>query len=93
MNTPRTCWDIAGSSSNRSRARAPILAQRRKVRNHDGPVEGETGVAQDTAVEPRWYAIRTRSRHEKQVARAVTLVDRSAALRQDRIDQTLQHRE
>jgi transcription termination/antitermination protein NusG len=32
-----------------------------------GPAEKEAGVAQDVALEPRWYAVRTRSRHEKQV--------------------------
>lgn len=32
-----------------------------------GPVEQQTGVAEDAALEPRWYAVRTRSRHEKKV--------------------------
>lgn len=35
--------------------------------SRNGPAEKRTGVAQDAALEPRWYAVRTRSRHEKQV--------------------------
>jgi transcription antitermination factor NusG len=31
------------------------------------PAEEEARVAEDTTLEPRWYAVRTRSRHEKQV--------------------------
>jgi transcription antitermination factor NusG len=32
-----------------------------------GPAAKQAGVTQDLALEPRWYAVRTRSRHEKQV--------------------------
>jgi transcription termination/antitermination protein NusG len=32
-----------------------------------GPAEQQTGGAKDAALQPRWYAVRTRSRHEKQV--------------------------
>ena len=32
-----------------------------------GPAEQQTGVAEDAVLEPRWYAVRTRSRHEKKV--------------------------
>ena len=35
--------------------------------SRNGPAEKHTGVAQDAALAPRWYAVRTRSRHEKQV--------------------------
>lgn len=35
--------------------------------SRNGPAEKQTGVAQDAALEPRWYAVRTRSRHEKRV--------------------------
>ncbi len=42
--------------------------------NGNGPAEEETGVGQDAAFEPRWYAVRTRSRHEKRVH--VQLADR-----------------
>ncbi|MGH7332964.1 MAG: transcription termination/antitermination protein NusG [Candidatus Rokuibacteriota bacterium] len=31
------------------------------------PADRQTDVAQDAALEPRWYAVRTRSRHEKRV--------------------------
>jgi len=37
------------------------------VGNRDGPAEEDAGVAQDAALEPRWYAVRVRSRHEKKV--------------------------
>jgi transcription termination/antitermination protein NusG len=42
------------------------------VRNPDAPAEREGRVAQDAALEPRWYAVRTRSRHEKQVHAQLT---------------------
>jgi transcription antitermination factor NusG len=35
--------------------------------DRNGTAEKHTGVAQDAALEPRWYAVRTRSRHEKRV--------------------------
>jgi transcriptional antiterminator NusG len=35
--------------------------------SRSGPAEKQTDAAQDAALEPRWYAVRTRSRHEKRV--------------------------
>jgi len=35
--------------------------------NGNRPADKQTDVAQDAAFEPRWYAVRTRSRHEKRV--------------------------
>jgi transcription antitermination factor NusG len=35
--------------------------------NGNGPADKHTDLARDAAFEPRWYAVRTRSRHEKRV--------------------------
>jgi len=49
-----------------------MLAQTRGVGNRNGPAKEDAEVVPDT--DPRWYAVRTRSRHEKQVH--AQLVDR-----------------